>query len=233
MEPSNHDKNPKKFNEQKIGIELTVRGGSAWKISLNSALKASYNKASQYDSQINQHVEYCGFYDHSLDELKRLTWEMMKESGFIIPHDIPSHNWLKRGLDAAPNCEIKPGRYWGPLKRGKINDHAYFSFLFNFIDEQRCTLSINSKLSSSSWIDLGLIECLLLDRPPALGCNNSRCFRRVTLAGRKGLIRLIGRPRGYDDVSKAPLIQMINGDVNLRTAIRVPLSAPSVYANDE
>ncbi|KAK4396962.1 hypothetical protein Sango_1532800 [Sesamum angolense] len=29
--------------------------------------------------------------------------EKMKESGFIIPQDIPSHSWIRRGLDAAPN----------------------------------------------------------------------------------------------------------------------------------
>ncbi|KAM7462676.1 hypothetical protein LguiA_030797 [Lonicera macranthoides] len=39
--------------------------------------------------------------------------DKMKELGFIIPQDVPSHSWLKRGLDAAPNhYEIKPGRNW-------------------------------------------------------------------------------------------------------------------------
>ncbi|KAH8513965.1 hypothetical protein H0E87_006997 [Populus deltoides] len=39
--------------------------------------------------------------------------EKMKESGFIIPQDIPSHSWIKRGLDAAPNrYGIRPGRHW-------------------------------------------------------------------------------------------------------------------------
>ncbi|KAK1424301.1 hypothetical protein QVD17_19628 [Tagetes erecta] len=29
--------------------------------------------------------------------------ERMKESGFIIPQEVPKHSWLKWGLDAAPN----------------------------------------------------------------------------------------------------------------------------------
>ncbi|KAJ7952925.1 BUD13-like protein [Quillaja saponaria] len=39
--------------------------------------------------------------------------EKMKESGFVIPQEIPDHSWLKRGLDAAPNrYVIRPGRHW-------------------------------------------------------------------------------------------------------------------------
>ncbi|KAF3974013.1 hypothetical protein CMV_002610 [Castanea mollissima] len=38
--------------------------------------------------------------------------EKMKESGFVVPQDIPDHSWLKRRLDAAPNrYGIRPGRH--------------------------------------------------------------------------------------------------------------------------
>ncbi|RYR55395.1 hypothetical protein Ahy_A06g030622 isoform D [Arachis hypogaea] len=44
--------------------------------------------------------------------------EKMKESGFVVPQDIPDHSWLKRGLDAAPNrYGIRSGRHWDGVDR--------------------------------------------------------------------------------------------------------------------
>lgn len=62
--------------------------------------------------------------------------EKMKESGFIVPQEIPSHSWMKRGLDFEPNrYGIKPGRHWDGVNRS----NGYEKQLFKRMNEKRAT----------------------------------------------------------------------------------------------
>ncbi|VFQ87826.1 unnamed protein product [Cuscuta campestris] len=62
--------------------------------------------------------------------------DKMKESGFIIPQEIPPHSWIRRGLEAAPNrYGIKPGRHWDGVDRS----NGYEKQMFKRSSEKQAT----------------------------------------------------------------------------------------------
>ncbi|KAL3631060.1 hypothetical protein CASFOL_024044 [Castilleja foliolosa] len=129
--------NSRKNKEIKLGKGLAQKRARLQEIQVEKNKPFARSRDDpDLDSMLKKRVRWGDPMPHYYLVMKKKHFEPVL--GFVVPpqEEVPSHSWIRRGLDTTPNrYGIKPGRHWDGVDRSI----GYEKDMFKRINEKRAT----------------------------------------------------------------------------------------------